>query len=76
MKAIEKSLNVSIVHSEILRTAREFSLTFAFRENEKRGFRFNPKLSLFINMSKLHKITISETELRSHSRKEPDHAIS
>jgi hypothetical protein len=28
---------------------------------EKRGFRFNPKLTLFMNMLKLHKITISES---------------
>jgi hypothetical protein len=27
---------------EISRKSREFSLIFAFRENEKRGFRFNP----------------------------------
>jgi hypothetical protein len=28
---------------EILRKVSEFSLIFAFRENEKRGFRFNPR---------------------------------
>jgi hypothetical protein len=30
---------------------------------EKRGFRFNPKLTLLINMLKLHKITISESRV-------------
>jgi hypothetical protein len=43
--------------------ASKFSLILASRENEKRGFRFNPKLTLFINMLKLDKITISESRV-------------
>jgi hypothetical protein len=31
--------------NEILRKASEFLLIFASRENEKRSFRFNPKLT-------------------------------
>jgi hypothetical protein len=34
---------------EISRKVGEFSLIFAFRENEKRGFRFNPKFPTFVH---------------------------
>jgi hypothetical protein len=36
---------------------------FSLFSLEKRGFRFYPKLTLFINMLKLHKITISESRV-------------
>jgi tRNA nucleotidyltransferase/poly(A) polymerase len=49
--------------TKIFAKSREFLLIFAFRENEKKGFGFNPKLTLFINMLKLDEITISESRL-------------
>jgi hypothetical protein len=58
-----KKLMRKLSQNEILRKVSEFSLMFAFRENEKRGFRFNPKLTLFINMLKLDEITISESRV-------------
>jgi hypothetical protein len=35
---------------EILRKVSEYSLIFASRENEERGFRFNPTVKLIVRL--------------------------